>query len=199
MWWLPWLESQSNRVASAEDQSGPAPKRLVCIGNHLGFWPDGFFPTGEGEDYQASPTLKVIDQHRRHFTVFSHLDHGTSGGHAGVHAFLSGVRKEEAAGFPEKNRTLDQAAAEYCRSVTRFPSIHAGIGEGTSMCWTRSGVRIPPTNNPARLFETLFVDSDAASRKSRRARSRHQASVLDAVRQSAKRMESRLNTADQFI
>ena len=97
---LPLLESQFTRAARAEAKQEANPRRLVCIGNHLGFWPGGFFPSEANEDYKTSPTLKAIDEHRKHFTVFSHLDHRTSGGHSGVHAFLSGVRKEEAAGFP---------------------------------------------------------------------------------------------------
>ena len=51
-------------------------------------------------DYVSSPTLKNIEKHRDHFTVFSHLDHDTAGGHGGVNAFLTGVRKNR--GFPEK-------------------------------------------------------------------------------------------------
>jgi len=200
---LPLLESQFTRAEVAQKTAAGAPKgnseprRLVAIGNHLGFWPGGFFPTGEGKEYKSSLTLKTIDAHRKNFTVFSNLDHGTSGGHAGVHAFLSGVRKEEAAGVPEKNRTVDQAAAEHSGSVTRYRSITAGIGKGTSMCWTRSGVRIPPVNNPARLFESLFVASDPASRMAQRQRLTHRASALDAVRESAKRVSSRLNAPDR--
>jgi hypothetical protein len=191
---LPFLES---RTARAEEKTDANPRRLVCIGNHLGFWPDGFFPSREGKDYQSSRTLKAIDAHRNDFTVFSHLDHDVSGGHKGVHAFLSGVRKEEAVGFPEKNRTIDQAAAEHIGSATRFRSITAGLGEGTSMCWTRSGVRIPPINNPARLFDALFVDTDAASREIERSRLSHRSSLLDAVRESAKHVGSRLNVPDR--
>ena len=129
---LPWLESQFTRVVAAPGT--PAPRRLVTIGNHLGFWPDGFFPIDSGRDYQTSLTLKTIDAHRDGFTVFSNLDHSTGGGHSGVHAFLSGVRKEESAGFPEKNITLDQVAAEHVGSATRYPSINAGLAEGTDLC-----------------------------------------------------------------
>ena len=102
---LPVLESVTSGMAAAP--TAGAPRRLVCVGNHLGYWPGGFFPSEAGDDYETSPTLKAIDAHRNDFTVFSHLDHGTSGGHKGVHAFLSGVRKEEAGGFPEKNITID--------------------------------------------------------------------------------------------
>ncbi len=192
---LPVLESVTSGMAAAP--TAGAPRRLVCVGNHLGYWPGGFFPSEAGDDYETSPTLKAIDAHRNDFTVFSHLDHGTSGGHKGVHAFLSGVRKEEAGGFPEKNITIDQAAAEFSGSTTRYPSITAGIGDGTSMCWTRSGVRIPPVSNPARLFEALFVESDAAARETERTRLLHRSSVLDAVRESAKRLGRRLSTLDR--
>ena len=194
---LPLLESRFARTLPADSGRAANPRRLVCIGNHLGYWPGGFFPSEAGEEYKTSPTLAAVDAHRKNFTVFSHLDHGTSGGHSGVHVFLSGVRKEEAGGFPEKNITIDQAAAEFSGSATRYPSITAGIGDGTSMCWTRSGVRIPPVNNPARLFEALFVESDASSRESERTRLLHRSSVLDAVRESAKRLGGRLSTLDR--
>jgi len=114
---LPWLES-SMMAAPART------KRLVCFGNHLGFWPEGFFPKVGGRDFKPSLTLKPINRHRNDFTVFSNLDDGANGGHSGVHAFLSGgIRKEMAAGFPEKNITIDQVAAEHVGSATRFPSI----------------------------------------------------------------------------
>ena len=153
---IPFLESQGNQAALAANKSDSNPRRLVCIGNHLGFWPDGFFPTTAGEDYEMSVTLQGIEKHRRDFTVFSNLDHGISGGHSAVHNFLSGVKKTEASGFDDKNMTLDQAAAEFAGSAARYPSIVAGIGEGTNLCWTRSGVRIPPVNNPGKLFQACL-------------------------------------------
>ncbi len=189
---LPLLESKS--VFGAESAN---PRRLVCVGNHLGFWPGGFFPSQPGVDYQTSLSLKHIDAHRANFTVFSNLDHSTGGGHSGVHAFLSSVRKEEASGFPEKNMTLDQVAAEYVGSTTRFPSITAGLGEGTNLAWTRSGVNIPPINNPARIFQALFVQSDGASIAAERNALLNRASVLDALSESAKALNGQLNAADR--
>jgi hypothetical protein len=82
-------------------------------------------------------------------------------------------------------------------AATRFPSITAGLENGTDLCWTRSGVRIPPVNNPARLFEALFVQSDAASLRGERTRLTHRASVLDALRESAGDLNGQLNAADR--
>ena len=185
---LPFLESRAELAN---------PRRLVCVGSHLGFWPDGFFPDQAGMDYQTSLTLKHIDAHRADFTIFSNLDHSVTGGHSGVHTFLSSVRKEEASGFSEKNMTLDQVAAEHAGSATRFPSITAGLGGGTDMAWTRSGVNIPPINNPARLFQALFVQSDDATRAVEREAMLNRGSVLDALTESARALNGQLNAADR--
>ena len=168
---LPAFESfNTGFAASAKSASA---RKLVCVGSHLGFWPGGFFPEASGKDYRTSQTLKPIDRHREDFTVFSNLDHDLNGGHRAVHSFLSGVKKSESGGFAEKNMTIDQAAAEFSGSSARYPSITAGIGGGTDMCWTRSGVNIPPVSNPARLFEALFVNADKASIQKEQERLRH--------------------------
>lgn len=188
---LPWLESSMMAAPTRI-------KRLVCFGNHLGFYPEAFFPKDSGADFIISPTLKHIEKHRKDFTVFSNLDDGTNGGHAGVHAFLSGgIRKEMAAGFPEKNISIDQVAAEHVGSATRFPSITAGIDSGTNMVWKRSGVSVPPINNPAQLFRALFVDQDNASRVMQRKVLLHRSSVLDALRESAKTLNGKLDASDR--
>jgi hypothetical protein len=193
---LPLLKSGAPRALAAAPEERP--RRILAIGNHLGFYPGAFFPEQAGMDYISSPTLSNIEKHRKNFTVFSNLDDGAHGGHSGVHAFLSGgIRKEESGGFPEKNISLDQVAAEHSGSTARFPSINAGLEGGTDMCWTRTGVRIPPVNNPARLFEALFVESSKAERDLERKRLGHRGSVLDALRDSAKSLHGNLNNADR--
>ena len=192
---LPLLESGVPRVFAAAPAQRP--RRILAIGNHLGFYPPAFFPKAAGADYVSSQTLKNIEKHRKNFTVFSNLDHDATGGHGGVNAFLTGIRKKESDGFSEKNVSLDQVAAEHSGSAARFPSITAGLAEGTDMCWTRTGVRIPPVNNPARLFQALFVQSAKAERDVERQRLGHRGSVLDALRESAKSLHGDLNSADR--
>ncbi len=187
---LPWLESSA--MADA-----PRPRRLVCVGNHLGFYPGNFFPKDAGKGYTPTSTLKPLEQHRNDLTVFSHLDHELNGGHRAVQGFLTSIKKEEAAGFPAKNISLDQIAAEHVGSSTRFPSINAGIQQGTDMCWTRAGVHVPPVNNPATLFRGLFVNSPDSERKVERTRLKHRGSVLDALRDSANALNRTLNVADR--
>ncbi len=189
---LPSLESLAARFSEPQ-----APRRLVCVGNHLGFYPGNFFPKDQGKAYTPNSTLTPLEAHRSDLTVFSHLDHGLNGGHKAVHGFLTSIKKEEAAGFPEKNISLDQAAAEYVGSATRFPSINTAIVQGTDMCWTRAGVHVPPVNNPAALFRGLFIDSPATARDAERTRLKHRGSVLDALRDSAKALNQTLNAPDR--
>ena len=187
---LPWMES----VTMAD---APRTKRLVSIGNHLGFYPGNFFPKDAGKDYTPTSTLKPLERHRDDLTVFSHLDHELNGGHNAVQGFLTSIKKEEAGGFPAKNMSLDQAAAEHVGSETRFPSVNTGIYRGTDMCWTRAGVHVPPVNNPATLFRALFVSLPANEREAERTRLKHQGSVLDALRDSASALNRTLNAADR--
>lgn len=190
---LPAFESFADQSAT----SAKSPRRLVCVGNHLGFYPGNFFPKDAGSDYTPTSTLKPLEDHRADLSVFSNLDHGLNGGHKGVQGFLTSIRKEEAAGYPEKNISLDQAAAEHVGSATRFSSINTGIDQGTDMCWTRAGVRIPPVSNPAKLFQGLFVNSSKGEREAERTRLMHRSSVLDALRDSAGALNRKLNAADR--
>ncbi len=193
---LPAFDSLNTGFAA--ETLAPSPKRLVCMANHLGFYPGNFFPKGEGGlDYDLSPTLEPLAPHKKDFTVFSNLDDGLNGGHACVHAFLSGIRTEEASGFAAKNITIDQRAAESVGSKTRYRSLTTGLDQGTKLCWTRSGITIPPINNPARLFDALFVDSDENSKSKERRRLSLRASVLDALNGSAKKLSNDLNQADK--
>ena len=187
---LPWLESSAMAEA-------PRPRRLVCVGNHLGFYPGNFFPKDAGKDYTPTSTLKPLDQHRDDLTVFSNLDHQLNGGHGAVHGFLTSIKKNEAEGFPVKNISLDQAAAEHVGSATRFPSVNTGIYKGTDMCWTRAGVHVPPVSNPAALFRALFVNIPATEREIERTRLQYRGSVLDALRDSANALNRNLNAADR--
>lgn len=193
---LPLLE----REACAAPVTAASPMRMVCVANPLGFIPDIFFPQQSGRDYKTTPLLAPLQRDK--FTVFSNLDHGVSGGHSGVHAFLSGIRDNEASQFPGKNITVDQRAAEYTGSATRFPSIVASVGNGSgtlaSQCsWTRNGVNIPPIADQRELFRALFVDRDQSAKSTKRESLRRNKSVLDSVREQAKILGGDLGARDR--
>lgn len=204
---LPMLESLSQRVLGAGAAIGATttsalrPKRLVCVGNALGFYQPEFFPKTAGTEYELPRLLKPLAEHRRDLTLFSGLDHGVKGGHFAIHAFLSGVLTMDAKSMPEGNITIDQRAAEIVGGATRFPSLaigsEDGIHGGCLMCWTRSGTRVPPIPGPRELFRKLFINDSAGDLERAKDRFKLKGSILDAVRGDAKDLERQLNQTDR--
>lgn len=201
---LPTLESMKlvSRVRAAEASSPreSAPRRMVCIGNEFGMHPGSFWPKQTGANYELTRLLKPLDPHKREFTLFSHLDHGLKGGHFAIHGYLTGVKAAEARGLPGGGMSVDQRAAEFVGSRTRFPSLTIGsdygLHGGCQMSWTRTGTRIPPIPGPRELFRQLFVDDSAEDRKQVEDRIALQSSILDAVLGDAKSLKRKLNRND---
>ncbi|RBP45353.1 uncharacterized protein DUF1552 [Roseimicrobium gellanilyticum] len=193
---LPFLESMGLGAGNPSDV-----RRFVCVANPFGMIPDAFFPTTSGKDAALPENMQALEPLRGKFTIFSHLDHGLNGGHSGTHAFLSGVRSNEAAGMPHGNITLDQFCAEKMAGVTRFPALNTSAGSndggGVELCWTRSGVMVPSIQKVSRVFQMLFVDDPGDKASQRLARYRRQGSILDAVNQQAKSMNQRLSQHDR--
>lgn len=196
---LPLLES----LPPANGASRPAgsPKRMVCIGNEFGMYPGEFWPDSPGHDYEVTQLLKPLESHRSDFTLFSHLDHGLKGGHFAIHAFLTGVKSTDARGMPDGGISLDQRAAEFVGSRTRFPSLtigsEDGLHGGCMMCWTRTGTRIPPIPGPRELFRLLFVNDDSTAKQLAKVRIERNESILDAVLGDAKSLQRRVSRTDQ--
>jgi hypothetical protein len=197
---LPLLDAMQPRRARGADES-TSPQRFVCVANPFGMINDSFFPTETGSDAKLPTSLEPLETLRGRFTVISHLDHGISGGHAGTHAFLSGVRSVEAAGMPDGNITLDQRCAEHVQGATRFPVLNTSAGSnnggGVELSWTRSGVMVPSIQKVDRVFKLLFCDVPADQVGEQAARFDHQGSLLDAVMQQAQAMNERLSSDDR--
>lgn len=196
---LPLLESSPSAKA-AEARAG-SPTRMVCIGNEFGMYPGAFWPKSFGPDYESTPLLKPLASHRRDLTVFSHLDHGLKGGHFAIHGFLTGVKAADAKGMKDGGISMDQRAAEFVGSQTRFPSLtigsEDGLHGGCRMSWTRTGTRVPPIPGPRELFRQLFVNDSPDAKKRAADRILLQESILDAVQGDAKSLERRLSKSDR--
>jgi hypothetical protein len=200
---LPALESISAAlpVGGARASSVRPPMRMVCVGNSFGMYPDRFFPKQVGPNYEMTPLLAPLEKHRKDFSVFSHLDHDIKGGHFSVHSFLSGVKMGDAKGMPEGNITVDQRAAEHVGAGTRFPSLtigsEDGLHGGCHMCWTRTGVRVPPIAGPREMFRKLFINIDSTAQLEAADNFKMRGTILDAVRDEAKSLERRLSGQDK--
>ena len=207
---LPSFESLSGKARGGiggQDSETESPRRMVCIGNMLGFYPESFWPTKPAVDGRSketpvfSKTLQSLNPLKEDLTVIGGLDHGLKGGHFSIHAFLSGVRSNDAKSMPDANITVDQFAAETIGGQTRFPSLtigsESGIHGGCQMSWTRAGTRVPPISGPRQLFEKLFVGIKPGDKERAADRFRLKESILDAVHGDAKSIANSLNRRDQ--
>lgn len=177
------------------------PRRLVAVGNMLGFYQPEFFPKKAGRDYDLPSLMQPMAPVRKEFTVFSGLDHGVKGGHFAIHSFLSGVRSMDAKGRPDGNITLDQRAAETVGGATRFSSLTVGSEDGLHggcmMSWTRSGTRVPPIPGVRELFRQLFITERADAVARSNDRFNLHGSILDAVNGDAKSLGRQLGARDR--
>ncbi len=192
---LPLMESLLPRSMAAEAVRRPV-KRIVVLSNNYGFYPQAFFPAKTGADYEMPETLKALEPHRKDFNVYSNLDHGNTGGHQGVPVFLSGVQTHLAGHYPEGNISLDQKAAEFVGSATRYPSLTLQVNEANLISITRTGVQVPSLDLGA-AYRAMFVDQDARDKAATRERFARHGSILDVVLDEAKSVDRQLGKRDQ--
>lgn len=194
---LPFLDAMVPIGRAAESVIQTAqPKRLLCIGVHLGFYPPAFFPQKSGTDYVAPTLLKPVDHLRKHFTVFSGLDHpGVGKGHPATVNYLTGVAR------PDKRRqmSMDQVAARAVGGETRFSSLQLesrnGNQKGRFLSWAEGGVPLPFLSDPRIVFDKLFGENQT-SPVQRRKSLRNAESVLDHVLEDARRLKLQLGAQD---
>ena len=191
---FPWFSN----LALHANEPQQAPRRIVCIGLDFGLRPESFFPATEGPELELTPLLKPLERWSKNVTVFSQLEHpGVQGGHYGVHAFLSGVRREQSAGFKDGCVTLDQLAEEHLGGLTRFPSLCLGVGGGDAISWTRSGIAVPKLEDPGAVFEMLFRPQRKAAEEARRTELTENESVLALIARDARRVAPHLDRWDR--
>lgn len=190
---LPCLESLAPvRALAAAAQPR---RRMVCICSPLGLQPAYFFPKQAGKDYELSPYLEVIKEFRNDFTVVSGMAHPNVGpSHDSHFSFLTAApHPERRAGF-RNSISLDQVAAEHLRGQTRFSSL--SLGEST-LAWTRSGAPVPIDPYPGNVFNRMFLEGRPDEVQAQTRRLRDGQSILDVVRDQAKRMQPALGVNDR--
>ena len=194
---LPLLDYFLPRVRAGE-KAPAVPRRMVCLCTPLGLHPENFFPEAAGKDYALSPYLELLKDYRDDFTVISGLSHaGMSSGfaHQASASFLTGAPGAGRPGF-RNAVSLDQFAADYIGSQTRFPSL-ALSAEGSGLSWTRTGALVPAATSPSRVFARLFLEGRADEVQSQLRRLEDGRSILDDVRGEANRLRSDLGSDDR--
>ena len=187
---LPWMET------FAAANKNKARKRFVAIDLCLGLHPESFFPKSQGKNYQLSPYLEKIKDHRSDFTVFS----GTSlpevnGGHADFVSFLTGAPNPGTSSF-KNSISLDQYAAMKLGNETR----HSYLAMSTKACtlsYSATGIAIPAENDTSKLFKKLFMKGTDREIKSQLKQLDHGKSILDAVGRQAKSLRKKISKRDE--
>ena len=206
---LPLLESMQPAFAgiarhvtedAAAGAPGGKPRRMLGICNNLGLLPDQFFPKQTGRDYELSPYLEVLREHRNDFTVFSGVSHpDVDGGHPADNCFLTAAPHPGRGSF-RNTISLDQYIGERIGHLTRFPTLTLGVNvqKGQrSLSWTSSGVLIPCEERASEVFRKLFMRGTPEETDAQVRRLQLGESILDAVAGQAKEMERDLGARDR--
>ena len=193
---LPVLDYFLPRVRAGE-KAAPPPRRMVCICTPLSVHPPFFFPEQAGKDYTLSPYLEPLKELRDDFTVISGLSHPDVGSsHDSIFSFLTAAPHPEIrAGF-RNSISVDQFAAEHIGGQTRVSSLSLSA-EGFGLSWTRSGALVPPDLYPAAVFARLFLEGRPDEVQAQARRLRDGQSILDTVREQAKKLQPALGVRDR--
>lgn len=207
---LPWFESVARFADGAEQAS--LPKRLACF-----YMPDGvpmplaedpafkdwaWFPHGSGKDFTFTKCLEPLEPLRQDLTILSGFSHPAVRnihGHSNADQFLTGGHTGPSGDY-QNSISLDQVYANHVGDQTRFSSLIMSTDGGTgtprgthTMSFNHSGRAIPAEHRPKRIFDMLFVKSDADAAR-RLALSQ---SVLDDLLADAKSLRQTLSGRDQ--
>lgn len=205
---LPWLES----MAGAAPSDPEPPRRMVCIMFPYGIavpkdddaerdW--GWFPRGEGRDYEATKVLEPLAPLREDLTILGGLSHPRCRAMNGHDTGDTWLTANNLQGATYRNTvSLDQHVAGHVGDATRLRSLtvstDGGIGprtRSTTLSYTDRGQPIPALSDPRLIFERLFGRDDSSRDDQRRLR--NSASILDLVLDESKSLRRRLGQPDR--
>ena len=212
---LPALES-IGQVARAATPAPP--RRLAWIYAPNGVNVQKWFPQGTGAGYELPPSLHGLAPYRDAFQIIGNLDldkAGANGDGAGDHAranaaFLTGCQPRKPAGADIRNGiSVDQIAAAAIGHATRLPSLEISTDDARrsgncdsgyscayqfNLAWRSETTPVPAERDPRMVFEKLFGGGNGKEDQRRQARRQ---SVLDFVRDDARRLQARACGADR--
>ena len=202
---LPWLECM------AADEAAQPKKRF--FGGYFAYGvpmpaddaPDrlenGWFPLGEGRDYQAPAMHECIMPLKDKVTFLSGLSHPsmrTTSAHKGADYFLTGANILKT--YDKQSVSIDQYVAQSLGSDTRFQSLvmssFGGVNRpyrSSTLSFDRSGRPIPALNKPAEIFRRMFGEVTQSEKNALASRG----SIIDEVLSEARDLNRRLGANDR--
>jgi hypothetical protein len=217
---LPYLDAMLPLSAIAATPNA-FPKRMAFLyvpnGIHMQDWK----PEALGTSYELTPTLKSLAPFKSQINVLTGLtcDKARANGDGpGDHArsqaaFLTGRQARKTAGSDIcAGVSIDQVAASYGGTQTRFPSLEIGCEGGknsggcdsgyscaysANLSWRGEATPNAKETNPKLVFERLFMGRDPKENAaSREKRDKYRKSILDFVQEDAKNLKGQLGAAD---
>jgi hypothetical protein len=209
---LPLLDAMLPRTMAAPstfkswDKSNVVHPRMICC-----YVPNGvniieWVPATSGADYELSPTLEALKEHRADFSVLTGLGHPASpGGHSGADTWLTAANLKSKPGADYTNtQSIDQVVAELHGQQTRYSSLQLGDMSGTgaaghshTLSFDVNGTPLPSENSPRRMFDRLFVADSADDRAATLKRYAERRSILDDIAGEAKSLDRKLGANDR--
>lgn len=193
---LPLLDAMLPGGLRAEQKAAALrPKRILLMCRSLGLHTPYLFPEKAGRDYEPTRYLKLLEEFRQDFTVFSGMSHlGYGGGHHTDKALFTGITAED--WNNKKNGiSLDQEFAERVGSETRFPCLV--LGQGNNLSWNRRGMAVPGEESIKSVFKKLFIDGTPAEIEQEIQKLASGHSILDGVRNQARSLALSLSPSDR--
>ncbi|MEY5010185.1 MAG: hypothetical protein RLZZ253_1324 [Verrucomicrobiota bacterium] len=203
---LPFLESLGFKAFAAPAATAP-PKRMIFLNFGWGVTNETWFPDVKktGPDWELSEGLKPLERHRKDITVVQGCSNRFSNeAHWGSTFWLTGANRYAEPGQSFHNSiSADQVAAAHLGMDTRFASLqlntpdvqNSGHGPGLSLAWDTRGKPVSGLENPVAVFHRLF-SNDTTPLSERQAMLAEKRSVLDAVREDARRVGTGLTKTD---
>lgn len=192
---LPLLEAMVPATANA---ASAGVRRFVAMNAGLGFHAPFLFPENGGTEYELTPYLEQIKDHRQNFTLFSGLSHPNqngNNGHASSMTWLTSAPRPGLAGF-KNTISLDQLMAQRVAGQTRVPFLTLST-RGSSLSWSANGVQIPAQTSPSKLFQQLFVEGTKEEVAGEIQNLHRGRSILDTVVKDAQRLNRSLGHRDR--
>lgn len=215
---LPLLESlqpHAARAAGPGAKAAKAPVRLAVLYMPNGVNPKAWQPQGTGAAFELSPILAPLASLKSDILVFSELMNKSSiegdGHYVKVAPFLTGtaVTKTTGGDLRVGGVSLDQLVAQHVGNMTPLPSLELSVEPvtmgvdtnvgftrlyGSHISWSTPTTPVTREINPQLAFDRLFRPKGAAGK---RGTSDGDKSVLDAVLEDARSLQSKIGSADR--
>jgi hypothetical protein len=172
---------------------------------------DRWTPSGAGADFKLSAILSPLEPYKKYVTSFANLENAAAAG--SVHTlnpatWLSATRPDTRGSRARMTATLDQVIAKVIGQDTPLPSLEVasettrqtaagGGGSYTTLSFRDAESPLPMEYNPRKVFLQLFGEGDTP--EERAFISRQTRSILDLIRDRAKKLQGEVGSADRAV